>query len=834
MRKLLLFICFYSVVISVANAQQITITGKIIDDHTEEPMPFASVYFDGAQIGTTTDLEGNYELIAKRVGDSLAVSVVGYRKIKKYVSTEPIQVINFRLVSTEFSLEEVVISAGENPANILLKKIIAHKDENDPAKIEILKQESYNKMELDLDNITEKVKQNKLFKPFSFIFDNVDSVSEEKPYLPMFITETLSDIAVDKSKNKKKETIKATKISGLKNESVTQFLGSMYQNINIYDNWMPILGKTFPSPISNAGLFYYKYYLIDSQTIDNRWCYKMKFKPRRTTEPTFFGEFWVVDTLFCIQQITMNLSSEANVNFVDRLSVFQQYKPSKIGRYMLTKDKLIIDFIAPKNSPGILGRRTSFYKNFEFEKEEVSKYLDFADDIKIADDAYERSNEFWDTMRHEKLSVNETKIYKMVDSIKNVPIFKTYVDVITTIVSGYYEIGPIEIGPYAKMWSNNDYDGDRFRLGIETSKKFFKGGWIEPYVAYGVKRKEWYWGIAGKILTNRKPWQYVGFSYSDDLNIQSMSNEELGADNLLSGLYRRQDIEQRLIRNQHYILYYNADLIKGFQIAPSVEYKYSKPLFKEIIPQLDFVYFDENGIEHHTTRTAEAGLKIRFAYKEKFVNDVRSRISLGTKYPTVELKYNLGVKGVFGSQFNYHKVELTIYDRFRVNAIGWSEYTFSTGKVFGKLPTILLEVHPGNQTFFYNTYAFNMMNMQEFASDVYASLLFTHHFEGLFLDQSPLIRKLKLRWCATGKIVWGQMSGENQFLNRYNYTYVNKDDSNQKIRVRAPYYKPYAEASVGLENILKLFRVDAIWRLTYLDNPEAKRFGVRAGMRLTF
>jgi len=819
-------------------AQQIKITGRVIDDHTEEAMAFASVYFEGTQTGTTTDFDGNFELITKKTVDSLTVTVVGYKKTKKYVSQEPLQNINFRLSREESTLEEVVVLAGENPANILLKKVIAHKDDNDPSRFAYLKQEAYTKMELDIDNISQKMKENKLMKPFAFIFENIDSVSEEKPYLPMFITESISEIAYGKKENKKREIIKATKVSGVKNESVTQFLGSMYQNINIYDNWMPILGKSFPSPISNQGLFYYKYYLIDSQTIDKQWCYKLKFKPRRTTEPTFYGEFWVVDTVFSVQQMTMALSADANVNFVDRLSVFQQFAKSKDNKYMLVKDKLIIDFVSPKNSAGVLGRRTSHYKNFVTNEQTVQDFLVQKDDIIVKEDAYEKTDSFWNNARHEKLSDNEAKIYKMVDSIKNVPVFKTYVDVVTTIVSGYYEVGPIEIGPYFKLWSNNDYDGDRFRIGFNTSKKFFNRGWVEPYVAYGVKHKKWYGGIAGKILLTRKPWQFIGFNANKDINVQSTSAEELGSDNILSGLYRRQDIKQRLMMVNDYLLYYQRDLPFGFQINTGVNYRFYDPLFHEIIPALDFKYFlNNNDIAPQTTvSTNEFTLKLRYAYKEKFVMDKRSRISLGSKYPIIDFNVSLAKKGIVGSQFNYVKMELKAYDNFRVNAIGWSEYYASVGKVWGTLPYILLEVHPGNQTFFYNTFAFNMMNLHEFASDTYATLLWTHHFEGLFLDQTPLLRKLKLRWCASGKIAWGHMSRANIEYNKYNYASVFRNNANEVVRipVRAPFGRPYTEVSVGLENILKLFRVDAIWRINYLDNEEANRLGIRAGMRLTF
>ena len=45
---------------------------------------------------------------------------------------------------------------------------------------------------------------------------------------------------------------------------------------------------------------------------------------------------------------------------------------------------------------------------------------------------------------------------------------------------------------------------------------------------------------------------------------------------------------------------------------------------------------------------------------------------------------------------------------------------------------------------------------------------------------------------------------------------------------------PYLEASVGLENIFKILRIDYYRRLTYLDQPNIKKGGVRIALRFSF
>ena len=121
------------------------------------------------------------------------------------------------------------------------------------------------------------------FRKFDFIFDNIDS-SERKPYLPVFLSESLSDYYFQRDPKKNKEIIKATRVSGVENESVSQFTGDMYQQVNIYDNQVPVFGKNFVSPVANNGFAYYKYYLLDSVEVDGYWCYHLTFVPKRKGE----------------------------------------------------------------------------------------------------------------------------------------------------------------------------------------------------------------------------------------------------------------------------------------------------------------------------------------------------------------------------------------------------------------------------------------------------------------------------------------------------------------------------------------------------------------------
>ncbi|MCH8331376.1 MAG: carboxypeptidase-like regulatory domain-containing protein, partial [Bacteroidetes bacterium] len=428
-------------------SQQLLLKGRVIDRHTEEPLPFVNVYLQGTTIGTTTNLEGFYSLISKKISDTLVASAIGYDKGKKNVTEKAEQILNFKLDRSNINLSEVVILAGENPAHEILRNIIDNKAGNNKESLDFYQFEVYNKLELDIDDISDEFMQKKYFRPFSFIFENIDSMSEEKPFLPVFLTESLSDFYFRANPHSQKEIIKASKISGVKNESVTQFLGSMYQDINIYDNWIPVLGKTFISPISASGFYYYKYYLIDSAFIDNYWCYQINFKPKHKGDNTFIGDFWVNDTTYAIKKISMQVDENVNLNFVERLSVFQEFIPVD-SIWMLKKDKLIIDFITTDKTPGLIGRKATSYDKFNINDSTTNNIFRETQDIIVSEDVFDKDESFWQQARHEELTDNEEKIYALVDTLKSIPLFKTYINVVTILVSGYYIVGKVEIGPY--------------------------------------------------------------------------------------------------------------------------------------------------------------------------------------------------------------------------------------------------------------------------------------------------------------------------------------------------------------------------------------------------
>ncbi len=808
----------------VALSQTTLVRGTIRDFSTGEPLPFVNVVFQGTTTGNITDINGFYSISTEENVDSIVVSYVGYNQYVGAVKRGQTQELNIGL-KQGIALKEVVIKPGENPAHRIIKKLIENKKANDFNNLNSYSYEVYNKVEFDLNNLDEDFKNKKLLKPVSFIFDNIDSSNtEEKPYLPVFITETISDIHYRSKPKSKKEIIKASKVSGIENASVSQFMGDMYQQVNFYDNNIVFFNKHFASPLSNNALGYYRFYLIDSMEIDGQKCYQLMFKPKRKQELTFNGNVWIADSSYALKQIELSIAEDANINFINSTTMVQKFAYSN-GAWMKEKEKVVIDFnpfpVDQKKQTvmGIYGRKTTSYKNFVVNTEVNDSTFEEPENSTIAEDAFEKSADYWNANRHDTLSRQEKLVYDMVDTLQSLPIYRTWVDVVELFVTGYYVRNKLEYGPYYNTYSNNDVEGHRFRFGMRTSTEFSKQIRLMGYIAYGTKDDDIKYKFGFQTFLSKKPRTMIGMYYKNDNEILGQSQNAFTTDNILASVFRRGPL-RNLTRAKQFDTYIDRQWLPGFSTKLSF---YNR----ELEPQGNFSYekLDEATqtvtLKNNIT-TTELRLLARFAYKEKFVVGVFNRKSLGTKYPIIQSEVTLGVKGIVGSEYNYQKLVLNLKDRIYTNPIGYFDYIIEAGQTWGTLPYPLLQLPGGNETYIYDIYAFNSMNFFEFVNDKYISATISHHFGGFFLNKIPLMRKLKWREVVGAKTIVGNASAKHQ-AELLLPTYINTLNN-----------KPYYEATAGIENIFKIFRVDAVWRLAYLDAPRAIPFTVKASMQFSF
>ncbi|MCF8364787.1 MAG: DUF5686 and carboxypeptidase regulatory-like domain-containing protein [Bacteroidales bacterium] len=821
-----IFIFLALMIHAVLFSQVTKIMGTVTDQKSGEPLPFVNIVFKGTNIGVTTGFDGTYAIETSTPGDSLIASFVGFGRQTKPVAKGRFQYINYEMENENFELETVIIKAGENPAEIILRKIIQNKSNNDPDQYDAYQYEAYNKIQIDANNITDKFKERRIFRDFDFIFDNVDtSTVNGKTYLPIFLSESISEVY---SKQKPKayiEIVKANKISGIENESVMQFLGDKFQHINIYDNYISLFQKNFISPIANFGINSYKYYLIDSTFFGDKWCYKIMFKPRQKQTLTFTGHFWVNDTSFAIKEVDMKIMDDANINFINDLVIHKEFDLIDGKYWLLTKDYIIgdLNIVEDEKSDlvGFFGSKTTTYRKFLINQPKEDDFYKAPVSVVVEEKANEKPEAFWNENRHENLTRDEKTIYYMVDTLKQIPRFNTYIDIIEMVTTGYYETGNFELGPYGSLLSFNAVEGARIRLGGRTSNKFSTKLMLFGHVAYGTLDKQWKYGGGFKYMLNKNPRRSFGGEFQYDLEQLGASQNAFREDFFLAFLFRRNPADKLSIV-EGYKFYYEHEWFNGFSNTLNLIQRNLYPVGDNVF---QFNVKNEDGSNKVVSETAitstELRLDTRLAYKERFLMGEFERVSLGAKYPILEIRYGYGVPKLAGGDNEYHRLQLNVSHWFNTFNLGWSKWIVEAGRIWGVVPYPLLKLHEGNETYFFDEYSFNMMNYFEFVSDKYLSVYYTHHFDGYFFNRIPLFRKLKWREVAFAKGLVGGLDKKNQDFSVFPQGMYLLD-------------KPYFEAGAGVENIFKILRVDAIWRLSYLDHPNISKFGIRFSLQFLF
>lgn len=797
------------------------IQGVVRDGDNGEGIPFATIHFAGSGIGVAADSDGNFLLkVATLPSDTVYFGAIGYATVKRTLKRSVYNHGLFiELTRSELALKDFVFNGGEDPAVTLIKNIIARKPFNNPDKVENYRYESYNKMEVDLERLSRQQFERlpiPMIKKLSFIYDNLDTTSEATPFLPFYLTETISDFYYQRSPARKKEFIHASLFKGIRNESVTKFLGSMYLDVNVYNNFLPVFEKNFVSPISSQGLFYYKYKIKDTQQIYGRNVILVQFRPKRVGESCFTGDFWVVDSVFAIQRISMQVPKDANINWVQRVNLYQEFSPVQDSFWFCTKEKFIAAFTAPYlKLPGFIGRKTTSYKNISINDDTVATVLydkRIKGDLIVDDTARQAGLAYWSQARHDSLSKSEKAIYKMIDTLESMPLFTSYKNTIKFFATGVKEFGAFELGPYWYAYSSNPYEGARFRLSGGTTPKLFKDVYLNGYLAYGTKDDSFKYGLRGLWILQRQPRMFIYASYTQDLDRSTSYYDNVSNDNIFANFVRKTGVPWKLAfvterRFEFYKTYYS-----GFSHLVTVLSKDFHPY--KPLPSTG-IFGGDNGASSDMVRHSEVSVRLRYAYKERLLEGNYLITSLGSRYPIVEVKLAIGLRNFLRGQYDYRRLTMSVSDRVKIPPLGELYVNLYAGRFFGTLPYPLLEIHPGNEFHYYNRHAFNMMNRFEFISDRYAGINVEHSIGSGFFNYIPLLKRAKLRQFWTAKAVIGDLSAENRALN------LDKGYTFRTLRG-----DPYIELGTGVANIFQLFRLDLVWRVspTMLPTESADRY----------
>ena len=832
------------------------IQGVVTDSVTNDPIPYLSVFYEGKGVGSITDNDGHYKVETRKGWNKLTFSAVGY--VTKVVNIIPgvTKNLNVRMRPDDIMLDEVVVkpkrekySRKNNPAVELMKKVIAHKNNNKLSENDYYQYNKYQKITMSLNDVTPEMLEKGMYKKMPFLKDQIELCEETNKFiLPISVDETASQKIYRKHPKSEKTIIKGMSSTGVNElfatgDMLSTVLKDVFTDVNIYDNDIRLLQYPFISPISSSdAISFYKFYIMDTTFVDKDKCFHLTFVPNNSQDFGFTGHLYVLaDSSYTVKKCTMNLPKKSGVNFVDNMDIIQEFEQLPNGEWVLKTDDMIVEMTLMKIMQGFQIRRTTRYSDYAFDELPQQLFKRKGAEIKEAD-AMMRGDDFWNQYRPVPLTQTESSMDMLVKRLEQMPGFKYVIFVLKAFIENFVETGTkdnpskVDIGPVNTMISNNYIDGLRLRMSAQTTANlnphlFFKG-----YYAYGFKdHRSKYMGEVEysfnkkEYLPREFPKNSITFSYQYDVMSPTDKFLKTDKDNVFVS-FKTSTVDQMSYVRNIALKYENET---QFGLKTTVEVKHSTD---EPTGGLAYITNDDQKTLVPEIQTMEASLAFRYAPGETFVNTKQRRIPVSFDAPVFTLSHTTGFKGVLGGEYNFNLTEVGLYKRFWFSSWGKIDMFVKGGAQWNKVPFPLLIMPAANLSYILQRETFNLINNMEFLNDRYASLDVSWDLNGKIFNRIPLLKKLKWREAIGFKMLYGHLTDKNNPMKHPGdselFLFPTRDGRPTSF-VMDP-KTPYMECSVGIHNIFKILHIDYVRRLNYLDHPDANKWGVRFMVMMTF
>lgn len=833
----LLIFCF----LFTSNAwTQYYATGQVLENGTEESIPFVNITALPSGEGTTTDINGKFKFVSDKKISSLSFSFIGYETQKHKVLQNREDSLRIMLYTSDIKIDETVIIANkrkivkDTAAITLYRNVLKNKENNKPKALDSYHYKEHSKVEFDLYKYDPRLETRFYMKPFKIAFDFADSTASGNLILPALLQEEMVEVYYNKKPEKNKQIIHASMATGLENMSASVILSNYLERIDMYENVIDVGGKSFASPFSPGGILTYMYFLSDSVTTpEGLKLYRLDFSPRNKYSIAFNGYAWIENENFAITEMEFRVPTKANLNFINDFYVKQSFDKPDGKNWFLTSEEMHVAFNILKNKKNrsILLKKKINRADIELNKEYDDEIFK-GEALIIEDSVSNRSTEWWAENRIEALTQTEKNIFLVVDSIKNTRAYRGIQRVIYFGTTGYLRVGkkvPVEIGQMYKFFSWNNVEGIRLKFGARTNKFLSKDFLLTTYAAYGLKDKQWKGLASLRVMlpkTNHH-WHTLDFSYVNDFTFLGATNSEqkFNHDNLFLALFRRGPLT-KIMRIEDYSIKYEREWINGFSTVLSA----SRRSFFAIENTFDFDRLDALGNIESFPRFSitEVGVTAKIEFGKNYFKNDYFRMSAGSRKPQVDISYHTGIEDFLGGEHGYHKFSMKFFHRW-THKLGFTKYQIRAGYIFGEAPYPLLFMHQGNNNFYYSSSAYSNMGEFEYASDRFAAVWLDHHFDGNILNAIPLIKLLKFRSIFLFKILAGDIQPANRDLIIMPISMGSTFQEKEKV---------YIEMGFGIENILKVLRVDFMWRMTQrktqFEGNDVQKFEVKFAFQPKF
>ena len=733
------------VVLPVASFAQIFhVSGTVVDSKSHEPLAFVNIVIEGSHAGGTTDIDGHFRLHDSRKITNLRLSYVGYESLMYPVGTKTENLVIF-LKRKQIELTEVEILPGENPAHRIMRNVIDNRDLNDPEKLSSFSYTSYDKtvFSIDADSTLKLSAADTTTRGnHSLVTVNINSPADSlrsdslvndsslqaieklisQQYLFMMENVTKRKfMAPDKNYNE----VIATKMSGFK-DPIFVFLTTQIQSFSFYKPFITIFQTSYVNPVGTGSLSKYFFKIEDTTYTGKDTVFILSFRPKKGTN--FMGLKGVISINTRKWAIQNVIAEPAGDNSGLSIRIQQMYEliddtwwfPVQLNTDLFLKNIQIGPYMA-------VGSGRYYIRDIVLNPDLVKKEFNHLD-IEVDQEATDRSREYWNQYRTDSLSSREERTYRVIDSLGQENNFDNLAKTFKTLMEGQIPWGPVAID-LDKFLGYNPYEGWIAGLGLHTSTKFSRRLRFGGYYRYAFAISESkYGGDAGFLINRRNDVRIAGYYFND---LTESGSVRFFDDHItiIGGEYRQ--LLLRILDKTE-----SAGLSFGFRtrkyLLANVFLNWSHKRTENAALATDIgnvTLLDDDFI------FTEAGLGLKWAYGEKFMQTPENKVSLGTRYPTVWLQYTRGLSDVLGGEFDYNRLDLKIEKTFPIKFLGKSTLRLNAGYIDRSIPACnLFDGHGSYREFtVFSPFSFATMRMNEFLSNGYAALYLYHDFEDLLI-----------------------------------------------------------------------------------------------------
>ena len=828
-------------------AQQ-KITGRVIDEDGFA-VSYASVQYRGHKIAVSSDSQGKFS-IEKHPGWVLTVSALSYKSQTISVN-EKMDFIEVKLKDDSHKLNEVVVktkrgkySRKDNPAVELMRRVIAAKKKTDLSNHDYYQYDKYQKITLALNDLKKEQLEGKFFSKRQYLLDQVEtSPYNGKLTLPVSIDETVSQHIYRKDPKTEKDIIKGQQSNGIgqviqTGEILNTALKDAFTDVDIYDDYVRLLQYPFPSPIGRTGISFYHYYIEDTVYVERDLCYHLQFIPANSQDFGFRGELYVLaDSSLHVKKCNLYMPHNTDVNYVKNMKIEQEYTRLDNGEWVLSKDDMIAELHVNSMLQDLLVVRNTRLTDYAFD--ELPKIL-FKGKAKVRHDmdAMNRDEAYWNKYRQVDLTKSESSMDSFIHRMENSKGFKYIIFFVKALMENYVEIGggtdgkksKFDLGPVNTYISKNFVDGIRLRLAGRTMAALNPHFFWDGYAAYGTKSNDWYTGNIFTYSLNKKknspfefPMRNLTFEVARDVTSPSDENLLHNKDNFFMTFRAATQDEMFLYHRQKLAFTYETDW--GFRFNTSLRFQSNRT-----VGNLHYYHLD--GTEVKKIRMTDLNVGINYNPGVTYVNTKQQRLPINLDSPEIGLSHTMGFRGFMGGQYHSNITKLSIYKRQWLGSWGYLDFHAIGQAQWNKVPFPMLILPPINLSYFEQETTISLMKDWEFLNDRQVFWALSWDMNGKLLNRIPLIKKVKWREWFDIKGVCGQLTDKNN-------PYLEKNQGDGRLfkfpkNSHVMNDTPYWECVAGVHNIFKFFSVEYVRRLTYLNNNNIDKWGIRFGFMMSF